>query len=143
MEDMCTRTEVHDEIDRAVGKLRLDLAEQRDERIREIAKATMNEEQEKLWRWIGFGGIAAAVTFVYFFGGLTNDVEHLQNEILTANSSLSEIEDFMNRGDRFTIDDGNDLKQYVDQQDQYTIRVIEQGIQSINNRLDRLDDNNK
>jgi len=114
---MCTRSEVHSEIREAMSDLRRTIANDRDERIAEVAKRIHHEENDKNLRWIGIGGLLAIVSFIYFFGGLTNDVQHLEQQQLQVVSSLDEIEDFMNRGDRFTIDDGASLQQYSDQQD--------------------------
>lgn len=142
MEDtMCTRAEVQDIVDRLERELHNEfkhIRDERDARMVEIAQREITLAKDNIMKFVGWGGIASAFAFVYFFGGMSGEIEHLAEEQSQIQESLESLEAFMNRGDRFTVTDGNELKAYVDQQDQYTLRVVEDGFDNIAEQIDRL-----
>lgn len=141
---MCTRTEVQDIVDRLERELHGEftrIREERDARMVEIAQREINLAKDNIMKFVGWGGIVSIVAFVYFFGGMSGEIEHLSEEQNEMKTSLENLENFMNRGDRFTVDDGNDLKVYVDQQDNYILRRVDDGFNSLSNQIEKLHEN--
>jgi len=141
LKHMCSRKEVQEIIDkfeRHVDDKFTQLREERDSRMREIAVAEINQAKDNIMKFIGWGGIVGIGAMVYFFGGLTGDVEYLQNELSEIKESQEAVEDFMNRGDRYTSQDGIELKAYVDQQDEYILRRVDDGFESLGDQINRL-----
>jgi len=135
---MCTRSEVQEIVDRSYQKLHDDFKGQleaisdqlkefkleREKRMEEIADRKITQAKDNFIRYIGWGGIVGVGMFVYFFGGLTRDVDTMQTQMVQVQESLDEVETFISRGDRFTVDDGKTLQTYSDQQDAMLQRQI-------------------
>jgi len=134
MEGMCTRTEVKDLLEEATKTLSDDIANLRRER-REDMKRVAHEEiqtaKEGFFKYVGFGGLVTVVAFVYYFGGLTGDVENLKDDMTDITKSMTALDDFMNKGDRFTVSNGTDLKNYSDQNDFILQKQIDTNAASI------------
>jgi len=121
-EDMShiTRSEVQDIVDRSTKELHDDLKRMREERekyMQQIARDEVNSARSEIMKFFGWGAIATLGAGLYFFGGLTGDVETLQRDVSEMTTTLKEFNDFMNRGDRFTVQDAQALQNYSDQQD--------------------------
>lgn len=143
---MCTRLEVQEIVDRLEREMRSEfshLRDERDVRMREIATTEINTAKDNAMKFIGWGGIVGVGAVVYFFGGLTNDVQYLQDEISKVETQLVEINNFMNAGDRYTTADGLQLKAYVDQQDEYILRRVEDGFDNLSEQIGRLHETTK
>lgn len=140
--DMCVERaevkELTDQLQREMHHEFKSLREERDTRMREIAVSEINIAKDSMMRFIGWGGIVGIGMFVYFFGGLTGDVNYIAQEQTELKQSMSELEKFMNAGDRFTGDDGLELKAYVDQQDDYILRRVDDGFDSLSKQITRL-----
>ena len=117
---MCSRLEVQEIVDRSTRELHHEfsrLREERDARMVEVANTQISTAKDSMMKFIGWGGIVGIAGAVYFFGGLTNQVENLQQDVREMSLQFQELDDFINSGDRFTLEDGNSLKAYSDQQD--------------------------
>lgn len=145
-EKMCTREEVERVVDRSSSEIHKHInrfEETRDRDMKIIAKAEVTSSVTKVVQWIGVGGFIAIISFIWFFSGLNSDVNHLSGEMSSVSDSIEEVTSFMNRGDRFTIEDGNGLKSYVDQQDEFVQRQVDTlsaGQTSIKDTLDEIKD---
>ena len=149
---MCSRAEVEHIVERSTKEVKdavRDLKSEHtawqeklnngfDKRIAEIATAIVKNEKDSMVRFIGWGGIVGIVGIVYFFGGLTNQVENMQISLQEIKVQQQEVSDLMNKGDRFTTEDANELKGYVDQQDDYIIRLVQDGFTSLERQLEQL-----
>ena len=149
---MCTREQVEHivekstvEVKDAVRDLRRehdtwqrDMATSFDKRISEVATAIFTKEKDSMVRFIGWGGIVTIGTAVWFFGGLTNQVDNMQLSLQEIKSQQAEVTNFMNRGDRFTTEDAGELKGYIDQQDEYILRRVDDGFASLAKQIDNL-----
>lgn len=147
MKDMCTRQEVRQEVEEAISRLEKEIhrefhtvKEERDIRIVEIAQREIRSEKESLFKFIGFGGIIFGFSLFYYGGQITGDINYMQQEIEEMNRQLEAVEKFMNAGDRYTSQDGNELKAYVDQQDAYILRRVDDGFDSLSEQIQRLHD---
>lgn len=142
MEDtMCTRSEVQDITDRLEREMHREfktLREERDLRMVEIAQREINLAKDNIMKFVGWGGIVGVGVFIYFFGGLTGEIAHLSEEQQDIKESMESLESFMNRGDRFTVDDGLELRGYVDQQDEYILRRVDDGFDSLSEQISRM-----
>lgn len=145
-ENMCTRAEVEHIVDKSTEDIHRHInrfEETREKEMRQIAKDEVGTSVSKVVQWVGIGGLFAIVSFIWFFSGLNSDVDYLTQEMAQVNSNITDITNFMNRGDRFTIEDGNNLKGYVDQQDAYVQRQIDtlsDGQDGIKKTLDEIKD---
>lgn len=143
---MCTRAEVEHIVDKSTEDIHRHInrfEETREKEMRQIAKDEVGTSVSKVVQWVGIGGLFAIVSFIWFFSGLNSDVDYLTQEMAQVNSNITDITNFMNRGDRFTIEDGNNLKGYVDQQDAYVQRQIDtlsDGQDGIKKTLDEIKD---
>lgn len=101
-------------------------SQENEKRMVEIATATVVSAKDNIMKFVGWGGIAGIVGVFYFFGGLTNKVDNMSVQLKSLEDSQKGIQDFMTNtnGNRFTLDDGNQLKNYVDQNDNYLQRQI-------------------
>ena len=120
MEGMCTRNEVKDLLQEATKILSDDIANLRRERrddMKRVAHEEIQTAKEGFFKYVGFGGLVTVVVFVYYFGGLTGDVENLKDDMTDISESMVALDEFMNKGDRFTTSNGLDLKNYSDQND--------------------------
>jgi hypothetical protein len=147
---MCiTRVEVERVIDKSTEELRnlikdmervqekeLDeMKKSYEVRMDEVASKKVTEAKDGLLRYVGFGGIVSIVVFVYFIGGLINKVENLQGDVATLSDTIG-----ADTSARFTIDDGNKLKQYTDQQDQYIQKQVDSLQASVDKGFDEVKD---
>lgn len=138
---MCTRAEVQDITDRLEREMHREfksLKDERDNRIVEIAQREIREEKDSLFKFIGFGGFVFFISLFYYGGQITQDIGYIQTEVLELKSQLEDVNDFMNAGDRYTSKDGLELKNYVDQQDAYILRRVDDGFANISDQIERL-----
>jgi hypothetical protein len=151
-EDMATRMEVQDIIDRTekeihrdfsghfntlreeIKNIKVDL----DRDMHSIAREEVQHAKEGITKFIGWGGILTIGSAFWFFSVLQADVRYLQAETEKTNAKLEAVEKFMNSGDRFTAEDGNELKGYVDQQDEYILQKVEDGFEAISKQIEKL-----
>ena len=134
MEGMCTKKEVSELLEEATKTLSDDIANLRRERrddMRRVAHEEIQTAKEGFFKYVGIGGFIAVGSFVYFFGGLTGDVENLKDDMTDITKSMVALDDFMNRGDRFTVNNGDDLKNYSDQNDVLLQKQIDTNADSI------------
>jgi hypothetical protein len=144
-EIMCRREEVEHIVEVSTKQVRDDIRDFKREhegwqrevvakiekRMQEIAVSTIRSEKEGFVRYVGWGGVVGIVAAVYFFGGLTNQVENLQVSLDELKEDQAEVNKFMSSGDRFTATDGNTLKDYVDQQDSAMMLQMKEGFSDI------------
>jgi hypothetical protein len=144
-EIMCRREEVEHIVEVSTKQVRDDIRDFKREhegwqrevvakiekRMQEIAVSTIRSEKEGFVRYVGWGGVVGIVAAVYFFGGLTNQVENLQVSLDELKEDQAEVNKFMSSGDRFTATDGNTLKDYVDQQDSAMMIQMKEGFSDI------------
>ena len=142
---MCRREEVEHIVEVSTKQVRDDIRDFKREhegwqrevvakiekRMQEIAVSTIRSEKEGFVRYVGWGGVVGIVAAVYFFGGLTNQVENLQVSLDELKEDQAEVNKFMSSGDRFTATDGNTLKDYVDQQDSAMMIQMKEGFSDI------------
>ena len=153
--DMLTRIEVQEIIDRTEKEMHRDflgnfnnlreeiksLKSDFDKEMHSIARSEVQAAKENITKFIGWGGLVTIGSAFWFFSGLQADVRYLQSEMEKTNTKLESVEKFMNSGDRFTAQDGNDLKGYVDQQDDYILQKVEDGFDGISKQIDQLHTN--
>lgn len=144
-QSMCKREEVEHIVDKSTKDIRDDIKDLKrehetwqreiasniDKRIKEIAVAEIRQDREGLVRYVGWGGIVGVAMAVYFFGGLTNQVENLQITMDELKKEQEEFNRFMNSGDRFTAEDGTNLKKYIDQQDTAIMTSMKEGFSEL------------
>ena len=154
---MCTRQEVREEVSGEVNRLEIEmhrefklLKEDTEKRIAEVARAEIRVEKDNITKFVGFGGlVTVAIAFMYF-GNLNADLAYLQNSQDNMQDSIEAVEAFVNRGDRFTVEDGQVLKGYIDtevtrareeasQRDETIMKSMEDGFSSLDDRFDRLE----
>jgi hypothetical protein len=143
-EIMCTRQEVQEIIDRMEREMHREfkvVKEERDARIIEIAQREIRSEKDSLMKFIGFGGIIFIGSLFYYGGQITGDIAYMQQEMIKINNQLESVEKFMNAGDRYTTSDALELKAYVDQQDDYILRRVDDGFAGLSKQIDQI--NNK
>ena len=142
---MCRREEVEHIVEVSTKQVRDDIRDFKREhegwqrevvakiekRMQEIAVSTIRSEKEGFVRYVGWGGVVGIVAAVYFFGGLTNQVENLQVSLDELKEDQAEVNKFMSSGDRFTATDGNTLKEYVDQQDSAMMMQMKEPLSDI------------
>lgn len=119
------------DLDKAQEKELEDLKTSSEKRMAELAQQKVTEAKDGVLKYIGFGGLIAICTFIYFIGGLTNQVENLQ-------SDLTKVTEELGKGGRFTLDDGTKLKQYTDQQDQYLQKQVDSLQASVDKGFDEV-----
>ncbi len=150
--NMCSRQEVQDIMDRTEKEIHRDFSghfntlrdeiksikAEFDRNMHSIAREEVQAAKEGITKFIGWGGLVTIGSAFWFFSGLQADVRYLQAESQKINSKLESVEKFMNSGDRFTAQDGNDLKGYVDQQDEYILTKVEDGFEGISKQIDQL-----
>jgi ElaB/YqjD/DUF883 family membrane-anchored ribosome-binding protein len=148
---MCTRIEVEHIVEKSTTELKEAVKELRREhsgwqaqlqtylqseekrvqenerRMQEVATAAVSTAKDNFVKYVGWGGIIGIGMVVYFFGGLNSRVETLQVQLSEVQDSQKEVSEFMTNtsGNRFTLDDGNKLKTYVDQSDQLLQRQLD------------------
>lgn len=151
-DSMCSRAEVQEIIDRTEKEIHRDFIGQFgslkdeiksfkaefDREMHSIAREEVQSAKEGITKFIGWGGLLTIGSAFWFFSGLQADVRYLQAEMEKTNTKLESVEKFMNSGDRFTANDGEELKGYVDQQDQYILQKVEDGFDSISKQIDNL-----
>lgn len=147
---MCTRSEVEHIVEKSTSELKEAVKELRREhsgwqaqlqtylqteekrtqdnekRMLEIASTAVATAKDNFVKYVGWGGLIGIGMVVYFFGGLNSRVENMQVQLGEMQDSQKEVSDFMSNtsGNRFTLDDGNKLKTYVDQSDDLLQRQI-------------------
>jgi hypothetical protein len=148
-EVMCRREEVEHIVELSTKQVRDDIRDfkrehegwQREvvakieERMKEVAVSVVRGEKEGFVRYVGWGGVVGIVAAVYFFGGLTNQVENLQTSIDEVKIEQEQVNKFMSSGDRFTANDGQTLKEYVDQQDSAMMMQMKEGFSDLKEEI--------
>ena len=149
---MCKRSEVQEILDRTEKEIHRDflghfntlrdeiktLKDNFDKEMHNIARIEVQSAKEGITRFVGWGGLVTLGSAFWFFSGLQADVRYLQSEMEKTNTKLESVEKFMNSGDRFTAQDGTELKGYVDQQDEYIIRRVDDGFAGLSEQIQRL-----
>lgn len=141
-EIMCTRIEMQEAMDRLEREMLREfknMKEERENRTVEIVQREIRQEKDSIMKFIGFGGFIFFISLFYYGGQITGDISYMQQEMGEMKLQLETVEQFMNAGDRYTSKDGLELKAYVDQQDDYILRRVDDGFNSLSEQISRLE----
>ena len=149
MEDtMCiSRQDVQDIVDRSTRELHEDLNAMKSDReaiMQRIARDEVRKEKDSVVKFFGFGGLVAALTLVWYGGGITNDVDHLQGQVEIMSAQITKLDTTLvnTTTKTFTSEDSEELRKeirtYVDQQDEFILRRVEDRLATLSQQLELL-----